>query len=85
MKCICVYDERADVSQVQQHVAVDLEEAFVNAVLPSQVGDDDLQFGNIDGPSRVYGKPSDVFEAMQLNRSFKSALASHEPVHGATE
>lgn len=76
MKCICKFDPRADKSEVQQHVAIDLAEAVSNSVVPSQVSDEDLQYGNIESPSAIYGRPSDVFDAMQQNRAFSEALAS---------
>lgn len=74
MNCECKYDPKADVAEVQQHVAVDLRDAFKNHVVPSQVNEQELQYGNIENPSQIAGKPSDIFEAMQANRAFSENL-----------
>ena len=76
MRYACEYDEKHDIAQVSQHVAVDLCEAFVNKVIPASANGEELQYGNVESPLNVYGRPSDVFEAMQMNRSFKKAVGS---------
>lgn len=78
MFCDCPNDKRADICEVQQHVAIDLVEAFKNKCLPSMINDEDLQFGNIHDASNIAGRASDVFEAMQQNRAFSEALSSKD-------
>lgn len=82
MKCLAKYDPNRDVAEVQQHVAVDLADCFKNHVVPSQVNEEELQYGNIENPSQIAGRPSDIFEAMQANRSFSEALESKKQKTG---
>lgn len=76
MRYDCNFDPKCDVSEVQQGVSIDLSEAFANHVVPSQVDDSELIFTNIESPSNIAGRPSDIFESIEAGKAFRKALDS---------
>lgn len=70
------FDKKRDIREVSQTGFVDLANAYQNGVVPSYASESDLQYGNIDSPSNIYGRPHDAFEAMRMNREFKNAVKS---------
>lgn len=63
------FDPKRDVHEVDQFGWIDLAAAFRDHSVPSATDEGDLQYGNVENPEAVMHKPSDVFEAMHINRS----------------
>lgn len=72
MKCVCKYNELADIKEVDQFGFIDLVECMNNGEVPSTVADSEDQYNGIDDPSEILGKPSDVFEAYRMSDYIKS-------------
>lgn len=71
MKCVCYYDEVADLHEVDQFGFIDLAECLKNGAVPSQVTGTDDNYNGIENPSEILGKPSDVFEAYKMSDYIK--------------
>lgn len=48
---------------------IDLKSAMVNHTIPSNIAESDMQYNGIDDPTAILGKPRDVFEAMEMQKS----------------
>lgn len=63
MKCCAKYNDVCDLSSVDQFGFVDLVACLENGVVPSTVSNTEDAYNDIEDPSEILGKPSDVFEA----------------------
>lgn len=63
---VCEFNELRDISVVEQGLAVDINEALRTGVVKDS--DYALDYNNIDDPSKVVGRISDVFDAIEANR-----------------
>lgn len=67
----CLFDPVKDKTPVSDTGYVDLKSAFVNNAIPSQVAGTEEDYNGIDDPSSILGKPSDVFEALEMESYVK--------------
>ena len=63
-----IFNENADIRLTDEFGYIDLVEAFSNGSIPAEVSDTDVNYNEIEDPSTIMGKPSDVFEAMRFNQ-----------------
>lgn len=68
----CRFNPSKDVSPVSQTGFIDLKNAFANNSIPSQVVGAESDYNGIDEPASILGRPSDVFEAMEMESHIKS-------------
>lgn len=52
---------------------VDLQNAFVNGVIESQIAESDEDYNGIEDPTVVVGKPRDIFDVMQAKMNLELA------------
>ena len=72
----CAFNPVVDKTPVSDTGFVDLKTAFVNNSIPSQVSGSDSDYNGIDDPGSILGKPSDVFEAMEMESYIKDSSSS---------
>lgn len=72
----CRYSPARDLSPVSQTGFVDLKNAFANNSIPSQIVGAETDYNGIDDPACILGRPSDVFEAMEMESYVKSVGTS---------
>lgn len=72
------YNPIKDMSPVSQTGFIDLCDAMVSGVVPSQLPDSDEVYNGIEEPESILGKPSDVFEALRMESYIKSAGVSEQ-------
>lgn len=68
----CIFDEIKDVADVDQFGFIDLVECLKNGQVPSTIADSEAQYNDIEDPSTIIGKPSDVFDAYRMTDYIKS-------------
>lgn len=71
MLCSGTYDKNKDICEVDQLGFVDVVKAFANGVIEGAASLDEAKFNNISDPDAVLGKPSDIFEAIQMSRTIQ--------------
>lgn len=71
----CRFDPARDLCAVSQTGFIDLKSAFETGVVPSVTADSESDYNGIEDPRSILGKPSDVFEAMEM----QSHINSYEP------
>lgn len=65
----CVFDELRDIQEVESGLAVDIDDMLRTGVVQdSPVNEPD---NGIDDPSRIIGRVSDVFDAIEAQRVIK--------------
>lgn len=64
----CMFNPIKDKTPVSSTGFVDLQSAMVNSAVPSQIPGTDDDYNGIDDPASILGKPSDVFEAMDMQK-----------------
>lgn len=69
----CLFDKNRDILPVSQTGFIDLQTAFVNNAVPSQTAMSEQDYNGIDDPASILGKPSDVFEAYEMESYVKEA------------
>lgn len=62
----CTYNRTVDRCPVVPDQAIRLGKSVELGKVPSTVGFDSMHFNGIDNPSDIIGRPSDNFEAMQM-------------------
>lgn len=67
---VCHYDSAMDVSEVDQFGFVDLREALVNGSIPSDLSAQEGRFNNVDNPSMMRPRPSDIFEGIGAQKNY---------------
>ena len=60
------FNPKRDKTAVSQTGYIDLKSAMVNNAIPSEVGETEEQYNGIEDPASIMGKPTDVFEAMEM-------------------
>ena len=68
----CKFNPIKDISPVSQTGFVDLKNAFANNSIPSQIVGAETDYNGIEEPSSILGRPSDVFEAMEMETYVRS-------------
>lgn len=63
------FDPIKDKTPVSGSGFVDLKSAMVNHTIPSAIAESDLQYNGIEDPASILGKPRDVFEAVDMQKS----------------
>lgn len=63
------FDPIKDKKPVSGSGFVDLKSAMVNHTIPSNIAESDLQYNGIEDPASILGKPRDVFEVMDMQKS----------------
>ena len=66
------YSMKRDLMEVDKFGYVDLREAGLNNSIPAAVNVDELSFNDIEDPSTIVGKPSDIFDAINMNVSISN-------------
>lgn len=73
------YNPAQDLHAVDTAFAgVDLRKAYVNGAVPANMVGSSLEFNDIEDPSTIMPRPSDVFEAHRQSKHVKSALKDAE-------
>lgn len=67
-----VYNPKKDLCKVSQVGFIDLTKAFASGVVPDKIADSEASYNGIDDPASILGKPSDVFEALEMESYVKS-------------
>ena len=58
-----------DRCNVVSGLAVDLGEALRTGKVPTKVGPSDVSYNGIENPANILSRPSDVFDAMQMEQA----------------
>lgn len=66
------FDPVRDLCEVSQTGYIDLVSAFITGSVPSQIADSDDDYNGIEDPQSILGRPSDVFEAMEMQSYINS-------------
>lgn len=66
------FNPKRDKTHVSQTGYIDLKSAMVNNAIPSEVAETDEQYNGIEDPASILGKPTDVFEAMDMQAHINS-------------
>lgn len=74
----CFFDPVKDIAPVEQFGFVDLKSALANSVVPSVVADAESDYNGIENPDSILGKPTDVFEAMDMQSALLESAKSDE-------
>lgn len=74
----CKYNPIVDLNPVSQTGFVDLQKAMVNNCIPSNIVASEQDYNGIDDPASILGKPSDIFEAMDMEGYVKEAGTKSE-------
>ena len=65
----CPFDPVRDIAPVEQFGFIELKDALANSIVPSQMPDSETDYNGIDEPDKVLGKPRDIFEAMDAQKT----------------
>lgn len=72
----CLYDPCKDLKPVDSFGWLDVAEAYVNKSVPSDIVTQETDFNNIDDPSSILGKPTDVFHALRMQDSIEASVSA---------
>lgn len=67
------YDPLRDNTPVSQTGYINLNKAFESHTIPSVIDDVEVAYNEIEDPSAILGKPSDVFEAYRMAKYINEA------------
>lgn len=73
----CFFDPEKDIAPVEQFGFIDLKSALANSVVPSVMPGADSDYNGIDNPESILGTPSDIFEAIDMQRAAESAASDN--------
>lgn len=65
------YDKNRDICEVDQLGYVDVVKAFADGVIEGATSLDEGKFNNIKDTDAVLGKPSDIFDMLQMQRTIQ--------------
>lgn len=68
----CAFNPKVDKTPVSLLGYVDLKSAMVNHALPSQIAESETDYNGIEDPASIMGRPTDVFEAMEMQSHVNS-------------
>lgn len=77
----CNFNPVCDIAPVEQSGFIDLAAANAASSIPAGIANQELSFNEIDDPNSIGGRPSDEFEAAQMN----SVIASYKAPKKDTE
>lgn len=66
---VCEFNPKRDIAEVEQGLAVDINEALRTGVVKD--AEYAQTYNGIDEPSKIVGRISDVFDAIEANRVVK--------------
>lgn len=73
------YNKSRDIAAVASGLAVDVGNVLKTGKIPVQVGPSEAAYNGIDNPSRLGGRPSDIFDSMRMEKEvYKSAKSAAE-------
>lgn len=67
------FDETKDVAVVEQSGFLDLQEAWVNKVVPGDISSSALDYNGIEEPDAILGKPRDFADAYTMAKNLENA------------
>lgn len=70
----CTYNKDRDLEEVDQIGYVDLRKAFETNTIAGNLDVDTLQFNGIEDPETIAGKPSSVFDAVQMSHEIAAGM-----------
>lgn len=70
------YNPECDLQAVEQFGFIDLRDAWSTHTIPSNIDEVDVAYNEIEDPSAILGKPSDVFEAYRMKDAVMQAGAT---------
>lgn len=76
------FNSIVDLCEVDQFGYVDLRNAYETHTIPGDLNPDDLSFNEIDDPSSILAKPSDIFSAIQAGHKYASMVDGQSPDQG---
>lgn len=68
----CRFNPKRDLSPVSQTGFIDLKSAFASGAVPSVAPDAETDYNGIEDPHSILGRPSDVFEAIEMQSHINS-------------
>lgn len=74
----CPYNPKRDVSPVEEFGFIDLEKAFENNTVASNLPDSEANYNGMDDPAMVDRKPRDVFDALRMQDAIDKAASEKE-------
>lgn len=74
----CAFDPVRDLTPVDQYGFIDMKSALANSVVPSVMPGAEVDYNGIDDPASILGKPSDIFEAIEMQRAVEAASAKSD-------
>lgn len=74
----CPFDPVCDLEAVPQSGFLDLQDAWVNGVVPGDVSSSGDMYNNIEEPDAILGKPRDFADAYRMSKSMAEAAAHYE-------
>lgn len=77
-----VFNPVVDLCEVDQFGYVDLRNALETHTVPGDLNPDDMSYNEIDDPSSIVGKPSDIFSAIQSGHQYASFIDGQSPDQG---
>lgn len=82
MRCVCKYDKRRDLQEVDQFGFVDLVKSANEGFVPHDLGDTSSSFDGVDvDPESIIGKPSDRFDAIRMQESLATGITEDLKKH----
>lgn len=72
------YNPECDIQAVEPFGFIDLKEAYVTHTVPTMIDEEEVAYNEIDDPSAILGKPSDVFEAYRMQEAVISAIPKED-------
>lgn len=72
----CNFDPVVDITPVDQYGYVDMKSALANSVVPSVMPGAEVDYNGIDDPASIIGKPSDIFEAIDMQKAAEVSAAN---------
>lgn len=82
MKCYCKYNPARDIKPVVQSGFIDLVQANRLSSVPSSINVEEKPYNGIEDPRSIGGRPSDVFDAMQMAKSIAGYKAPSSAASG---
>lgn len=71
----CKYNPVVDLKPVDSFGFLDLASAYVNKTVPSDTVTQDSEYNGIDDPSKILGKPRDVFDALRMQEHITKVVS----------
>lgn len=72
----CPFNPDIDLNPVAPSGFLNLQEAWINGAVPSDLVSSTEDYNGIDSPDGVAGKPRDFADAYRMNKEYSKALES---------